>query len=333
MKLVAFPNDGGVSVIIPEIQKYEKNNNFMKFRPYHEFMFRKISEYIIKKTGKGNIIDLGAWIGDNSIPWAKMIKDYGIVYAIDPSPDNCEYISTLCELNNVTNVRIVQKPISDKEEVISTGGDLWHCSFKPGEEGKIKLTATSIDNLKDIIKDVSYIHLDVEGMEYNVLIGAEKLIRELNPIICYEVHLSEVENVTKIKSLLKSWDYEIYMINEVLPECNIDCRNCLALPRTGGCLGKSPEDVILDICKYLNEGKYHIISHVKGVTRKSNYKTLTEAMNVFCMLNGGPYATVLLETQEESSSKILCKYGMEQYAELCISSHRYSYENIFTTVS
>ena len=37
-----------------------------------------------------NIIDLGAWIGDNSIPWAKNID--GIVYAIDPSKENCKYI-------------------------------------------------------------------------------------------------------------------------------------------------------------------------------------------------------------------------------------------------
>jgi FkbM family methyltransferase len=348
MKLVVFPNDNGVSIIITEIGEYSINNEKMKFRPYHEFLFRKISEYIIKKTEKGNIIDLGAWIGDNSIPWAKMIKrcqigsfssreetgltksadDSRIVYAIDPSPENCEYISTLCILNDVDNIVIIQKPISDKEEIISTEGDLLHCSFNKNVDGKIKLLATSLDNLSEIT-NTSYIHLDVEGMEYDVLIGAEKLIKTFKPIIAYEVHLSEIQNVNKILALLKSWDYDIYIINEILPGCNIDCRNCLALPKIGSYLKKEPKYIIKDIEDYLNEGKYCVISHVRDGPMKSNYKTLTEAMSVFSMLNGGPFATVLLENSGVSP-KILCSYGIDQYIKICISSHNTTYQNVFT---
>jgi hypothetical protein len=52
-----------------------------KKRDNHEVMFRRINTYLIKnKIIKNNIIDLGAWIGDNSIPWAKNID--GTVYAI-----------------------------------------------------------------------------------------------------------------------------------------------------------------------------------------------------------------------------------------------------------
>ena len=56
--------------------------------------FLNVSGYLKRKIIKGNIIDLGAWIGDNAIPWAKNINH--IVYAIDPSSQNIEFITKMC---------------------------------------------------------------------------------------------------------------------------------------------------------------------------------------------------------------------------------------------
>ena len=58
-----------------------------------EKYFRMINTYLINNNIipiTKNIIDLGAYIGDNTLAWAKNIK--GTVYAIDPCNDNLKYI-------------------------------------------------------------------------------------------------------------------------------------------------------------------------------------------------------------------------------------------------
>jgi FkbM family methyltransferase len=110
-------------------------------------MFRRINTFLIKnKIIKNNIIDLGAWIGDNSIPWARNVDDR-IVYAIDPSPDNCDFINKTCELNKIKNVKIIQSAISNVNEILTTNDDLHHCSFvyeNPKKTGINKVYAVSL---------------------------------------------------------------------------------------------------------------------------------------------------------------------------------------------
>jgi FkbM family methyltransferase len=227
MECCTFTNDDDVTILLI-------NHEFsyvFKNRDNHEVMFRKINTFLIKnKIIKNNIIDLGAWMGDNSIPWAKNIN--GIVYAIDPSPDNCEFINKTCELNNITNVKTIRSAISDINELLFTHDNINHCSFSNNKlTGNTKANAVSLDYLYDIkmIDNIGYIHLDVEGMEYKVIRGSSNLIDECRPIITFEQHL-EIDNYDIISSHLKNKNYSIFLIDEVLPGCRYDCRNSFAFP-------------------------------------------------------------------------------------------------------
>ena len=142
---------------------------------------------ILDKTQ--NIIDLGAWIGDNTIPWA--LKNDGIIYAIDPSHENINYINELSFLNCVSNVKTIQTCVSNQIETVYTDGDLKHTEFNI-DSGNIQLQTTTLDQLlhQNIIKDINFIHLDVEGFELKVLEGSINLINKYNPIICWEGHLT-----------------------------------------------------------------------------------------------------------------------------------------------
>jgi FkbM family methyltransferase len=193
-------------------------------------MFRRISTWLINNRFiTKNIIDLGAWIGDNSIPWAK--NSQGTVYAIDPSENNCQFIKTACTLNSISNVNVFQTAISDKKETLSTQESIDHCSFL--NQGSTKIEATSLDILfqEGTITDISYVHLDVEGMEFKVLNGMVHIINTYHPIIAFEQHI-EIDNLLEITSFLKDRHYIVFMINEVLPGCRSDCRNFLAFPAT-----------------------------------------------------------------------------------------------------
>ena len=225
-------------------------------RDHHEVLFRRMHTHLIN-TGiiKNNIIDLGAWIGDNTIPWAKSIdkksidkksidkksidkksigslnKSSDTIYAMDPSPDNCEFIKQMCDKNQVSNVKVIQTAVSNCCETLSTNDDMYHCTFAADESGRNKVVAVSLDHLFLIneITNIGYIHLDVEGMEYKVLLGSKKIIETYKPIITFEQHL-EIDDYNLILNYLTELNYTVYLIDEVLPGCRADCRNSIAFP-------------------------------------------------------------------------------------------------------
>ena len=226
-----FTNDNNVEV---KLIKHHKNSNLFSERDNHEVMFRKINTFLInKKIIQKNIIDLGGWIGDNSIPWSINLPN-SIIYCIDPSSYNIRFVKDMCDLNKIKNIKAIQVAVSDKVETLTTNGNLDHCSFvynNPHNNGKHKEYAVTLDSLyedKDI-ENIGMIHLDVEGMEYRVMKGGELLIDKYLPIITFEQHL-EIDNIEIIKTFLKNKKYVMYMINEILLGCRKDCRNFIAFP-------------------------------------------------------------------------------------------------------
>ena len=99
--------------------------------------------------------------------------------------------------------------------------------------GNTKIQAYSLDYLYEnekIIENIGYIHLDVEGMEFLVISGANKLIDIYKPIITFEQHINS-EDYGKIVRHLNGKNYIVYLINEILPGCYEDCRNFIAFPQ------------------------------------------------------------------------------------------------------
>jgi FkbM family methyltransferase len=262
MSSCIFTNDGDTTVALidhPFSQTFASRN-------HHEVLFRQMHTYLMD-TGviKNNIIDLGAWIGDNTIPWAKRsgsvaslsvaslsvaslsvaslsvaslsvaslsVASLSVVYAIDPSKENCEFIQQMCDHNQLTNVKIFQTAVSNTMELLSTNDDMYHCTFVQGSEGRNKVNAITLDHLFNTgeIEHIGYIHLDVEGMEYKVILGAEQIIDTCRPIITFEQHL-ETDNYNLILEHLTNKNYVVYLIDEVLPGCRPDCRNSIAFPK------------------------------------------------------------------------------------------------------
>lgn len=319
---ILFPYDNQVLIEVPISHSFTK---LYSRRPYHEVLFRKIHTYLIKigiiEEDK-NIIDLGAWIGDNTIPWSKLIT--GLIYAIDPAPDNCAYIKQLVELNQVENVKIIQTAISDTKKTLSTNGDINHCSFKygsPGENGKHKVESTSLDNLytEGIITNLGYIHLDVEGMEHTVINGAEKLIDELRPVITYEVHLQLDQHLDQIKKRFIDSNYKVFMINEILPGCRTDCRNMLAIP-SEKLTDKFMPELTTELSDNIDQVGYCLAYHKDHRVNTRFYPTLDQANKHFDSLNGGRQAAIMAKKEKTPGIKILKTYGQKIWVNAC-SNH------------
>jgi FkbM family methyltransferase len=220
-----FEHDEVNISLLDNIKEYKPIYQHFLDRSNAEIMFRKLIYNIMPYFKDKNIIDLGAYIGDNSIPWA--MNSTGIIYAIDPSKENTVFIDKMAKHNRLGNVITITKAISDKCEIIYYNEvDPTHISCNT-DNGKNSFEAVSLDSLN--LENIGFIHLDVEGFEYKVLNGSINIITKYNPIIAWENHI-EREDYMKVVNFLSYHKYTTYMINEQFPHCFPDCRNFISFP-------------------------------------------------------------------------------------------------------
>ena len=233
---------------------YDKNteiklpNHHLSFdlarRTSSEPLLRQIVTVLISNSAiSGNILDAGCWIGDNAVFWAANHKE--ICYAIDPADINLTFIHQVAQLNSLSNLVLLKCALSSKNEILTTQDNLFHASFvyESQVKGEVKqVQAVSLDYLfsQGLIKNLGFIHLDVEGMELKVLEGASNLISLCRPIIAFEQHL-DIDPVSECIKFLKDRGYFVFMIDEILEGCRPDCRNFLAFP------GNVPEKIYREI--------------------------------------------------------------------------------------
>lgn len=238
-----FLHEGNVAVQLPHVSWLEaflgrsknasRNINFY-LRPSAEILLRSLVHRLYLDEiipANKSIIDIGSWIGDNSVVWAKMLNSNAQVFAIDPSPENNSYGRHLSELNEIKNIQFIEAVCTDSDgEMLGFDGDLDHTDFQKNPT-ECKITATTLDIIINEAgrPSIGFVHVDVEGLELPVLIGASQIIDRDRPIISFEQHISR-EDVGMVKEFLFSFDYRVFMVNEVLPGCDLDCRNFLAFP-------------------------------------------------------------------------------------------------------
>ena len=132
----------------------------------------------------GVIIDAGAYIGDFTIPLARMCKR---LYAFEPHAETREILRYNLTLNHITNVEVLPYALGDKEEVVkyaSSSGEESPGSTQMGlPDGDCTAQMVSLDSL-DITPDL--IKADIEGMEIPMLAGAMRTLRECSPALFLE---------------------------------------------------------------------------------------------------------------------------------------------------
>ena len=157
------------------------------------------------------ILDIGANIGYNSL----MFSDYGPVYAFEPlfhgvvklnagnnKLKNTIYVIPIALSDREQHVEMYY-PISTKTGLRNYGGS--SISKQPWSDENSK-TEVQCHRLDDIYKGVpSFIKIDVEGHELEVLRGAENIIKKYMPTIMIEIFGFEDNEVPKY---LKSLGYD-----------------------------------------------------------------------------------------------------------------------------
>jgi len=125
-------------------------------------------------------IDIGANIGDLTVPMSRMVGPEGRIYAIESHSDTYHVLCANLALNGITNTKALNCFIADSPDV-STGG-AW------GEFGYVSpiwgTTVVPIDSLG--VTSCALIKIDVDGKELEVLRSARSLIEKCRPVLYFE---------------------------------------------------------------------------------------------------------------------------------------------------
>ena len=153
-----------------------------------------------KKIKKGNIIDIGANIGSFSLKVARYFKNNKSnfkVYSFEPYKKIFNILNKNLLLNKEIkeNIKLENIAISNKDNqkylISIVKNNLGANNLK-----KIKKMNSDVANSISLdsyvfnskIKNISFIKIDVEGMEIDVLEGAKKVLKKFSPSMFIEIN-------------------------------------------------------------------------------------------------------------------------------------------------
>jgi FkbM family methyltransferase len=134
----------------------------------------------------GTAIDVGANIGDLTVPLARAVGETGRIYAIESHPELFNVLCSNLALNNLHNTKPINAFVSDNEDA-DTASRGW------GKYAYIGRTWSphhlALDSLELVACDL--IKVDVDGKELEVLHSGEMLIEKHRPILYFENDVRE----------------------------------------------------------------------------------------------------------------------------------------------
>ena len=170
---------------------------------------------------EGSFIDIGANIGNHSVFFSDIFSE---VHAFEPNPLVFPVLKANSEIH--TNINAYNFGLSNEDDTKLIYIDKKNLGASHVREyfshraktfiasKKIKIKITKLDNLLEYIGQVKVMKLDIEGMEYLALRGAEITINKFKPIIQFEL-LSQENNWPVIFSFLERHGYYFYeLVNE-----------------------------------------------------------------------------------------------------------------------
>ena len=153
------------------------------------------------------VLDVGANIGNHSVWFSKIFDN---VVSFEPSERNGWIFKANIELNNITNIRLIQKGLSDTAGFIELNNDHNKLDTNNGfDQDKPFFTSKQTQQMIEIgigdseiaaltlSKQIGMIKVDVEGHEPQVIKGLAATIKKHRPIIYWEAFTPDTVNESK----------------------------------------------------------------------------------------------------------------------------------------
>jgi FkbM family methyltransferase len=184
-----------------------------------------LTNFMLSHIREGStVIDVGTHIGYTTILLGRRVGKDGKVLAYEASPKNYEFTLANVKMNYLAHVDLFQLAVYKKEAVLPF---LEPSRFRGGgslkiEEAQrslsinapfdafeiIEVKAVSLDDHLQNVGKINFIKLDIEGGEYNALLGMESLIKRRQvDVISFELNAGCLgDELVPLRDVLKSYE-------------------------------------------------------------------------------------------------------------------------------
>lgn len=155
---------------------------------FEEDFLKSLDDYL---DNNAVIIDIGANIGNHTLFWANE-KNAKKIYAIEPVPYIFKILKKNIKINNLEDrVKLYNVGLADKKcqgEIKSfCKQNLGGTTLKVLQSNtQFTIPMRTLDSLNIKEEKIDLIKIDVEGMDYEVLKGAESTVKKHKPLILTE---------------------------------------------------------------------------------------------------------------------------------------------------
>src|SRR2546425_2113831 len=158
----------------------------------------EVWQFIYDNVGSGwRCVDVGANRGEFSCLMAKRAGASGFVYAFELHPENARLLqSNLWRYRH--RIKVENLAVTDgKTELVGvfpgrnrSGAEWTIVGLREQEKPEFYARAVSLDKYFPPGKRIDLVKIDVEGASQQILVGMERILRESQPLIVFEVHNS-----------------------------------------------------------------------------------------------------------------------------------------------
>jgi len=150
----------------------------------HAGIWEPFETKIVKKlVQRGDIvIDIGANIGYFTLLFSRLVKPSGKVFAFEPEPANFSLLKKNIEVNGYKNVTLIQKAVSNKNELIklylSQDNEGDHRIYESdGNRDFIEIESVCLDEYFRNMEDkINFVKMDIQGAEGTTIQGMKNIL-------------------------------------------------------------------------------------------------------------------------------------------------------------
>jgi len=172
-------------------------------------------EFASQYLQPGNtVMDIGANIGLFAVVMGRTVGQAGVVIAFDPVPSNIVRLKSNLNENGISAAAVYELALGSTNEQmeLKMSDDTAYASIHKVEHdlGNGQVIQVSVKRLDDVWHErgrpaISFIKMDVEGAELEVIKGGEAMLSECHPTMLIEANTPQ--RLAKLKEALQPFNY------------------------------------------------------------------------------------------------------------------------------
>lgn len=209
-------------------QGYKIKGGLGFLKPYREPTAEERFLMNLRMSGK-TVYDIGGYVGITAMFFSRAVGETGRVITFEPNPTNAAAIRQHLTLNQLRNVEVIEiglgaAPVTKtlvydpNDTAAGSMNQQIQARLLAARHRQVEVVVQTLDACvaANHLPPPDLVKIDVEGMEYDVLRGMQKMLRTPKPQLFIELHgegeQQKRANIQNVFTLLQDCNYAIHHV-------------------------------------------------------------------------------------------------------------------------